>query len=130
MTAKSYLFALALATTFCWAAWLAVIFRIDPTVAVNLDFLLFYGSLSLALIGTFALLGLLLRRALRPSDVLTGYQVSTAFRQAILFTILLVGSLSLLKLQLLNPLSAVLFVALLAVLEFIFLSNHHQPNEF
>jgi len=123
MGIRSYLGFLLLATAACWAGWLVVVFRVDPTSAGVWDVSLFYGGLSLSLLGTFALTGLVIRR-LMSHGTLNGEQVATSFRQALLFVILLVGSVALLRFGLLNPLSAVLFVAVLATVEFFFSAHH------
>lgn len=125
MTLKRYLILMSLATLICWLAWLIVIFKIDPYGAGFLAFLFFYLSFFLALTGTFATLGLIVRIWLIKHELVIR-QAGTAFRQAILFSVLIIGVLILLSLKLLTWWIITLFIAVLAVLEFFFLSYSHK----
>ena len=109
----------------CWVAWIVVLFNIDPFAAGPLGFVFFYLTLFFSLVTTFSVIGLVLRRWL-VKDQLAVKQVATALRQGILFSVLIVGSLILLSFDLLTWWNTLLLVAVLAVLEFFFLS--YSPN--
>ncbi|MFA6533609.1 MAG: hypothetical protein WCT37_00385 [Patescibacteria group bacterium] len=121
MTLKKYLFFMAIIAVFCWAAWVVVLFSINPEVAGFLGLFFFYLTLFFALTTSFAVLGLALRRLLVRQD-LAVRQVAVALRQGLLFSLLLVGSLILVSLSLLTWWLGLILVAFLSLLEFLFLS--------
>ena len=121
MTLRTFLFILFLATVLAWLAWGLVLFNFAPPPGDLLALLFFYASLTLALAGTFTLLGFTLRRWQKPV-VLPYRQVLIAWRQALWFTLLLLGLLILQSQQLLTWWNALLLLVALTVLEFFFLS--------
>lgn len=78
-----------------WAAWVWILYSIDPLTTNWPGFLFFYLTLGLALMGTFALLGLFIRHRRHP-ELLLFDKVVISFRQAVWFSLL---SVSLLFLQ-------------------------------
>ena len=118
---------MTVATIFCWAAWIAVSWTINPEITNWLGFLLFYLSLFLALVGTAAILGFSLR-FIGLRHQLASQSVKTAFRQAIFIAFLVVAVLFLLAQQLLTWLNLILLVAGLSFLEFFLLSYRRQPT--
>ncbi len=121
MTLKKYLILMSLCTLFCWLAFVLVINYIDPTEANFLGFLFFYFSLFLACLGTMSVLGFAIRMKIFRDEIVYK-QVSAAFRQAIMFSILVVGSLFLQSKSLLTWWNILLFILALTVLEFFFIS--------
>ncbi len=109
----------------CWAIWGVVLNQIDPFAAGVLGLVFFYLSLSFALTTGFAVLGLIIRRFFIRQEAAV-IQVGRALRQGVLFAALIVGALILSNLNLLNWLNVVLLVAVLAVLEFFFLSAKNK----
>lgn len=85
-------------------------------------FLLFYGSLLLALVGTFSLLGFFLRVWFTKEEVIFRH-LGISTRQSIWFALLLVGSLLLLGAGYLRWWSEILLIVFLVLLEFFFLSR-------
>jgi hypothetical protein len=121
MTLKQYLILMSICTLFCWLALALVIYFIDPTEAGFLGFAFFYSSLFLALTGTMSILGFAMRIKFVKDELVFRHVVS-AFRQAILFSILIVGSLFLQSKSLLTWWNIILFILALTVLEFFFIS--------
>lgn len=121
MTFRSYLLLMFVATLACWASVASVLYAVDPLTSGGFGVLLFYTSLSFALVGTFALLGIVVRKVLfhqEPHFV----QVMIAFRQAIFFALLIVAVLALSHLQLLRWWLVLLLIAFFTVIEYLLLS--------
>ena len=125
MTFKDFLAVMAIATAAAWIGWIVVLVGIDPARAGFLGVLFFYVSLSAALLGTLTLAGAGVRVWRHPEE-LVSRQVERAFRQAILFTLLLIGSLALLSASLLRWWSVLLLIFALGAVELAFLSSRPQ----
>jgi hypothetical protein len=110
-----------LATGICWAAWAVVVQSINPETTNWIGFLLFYGSLFLAVVGTSALVGFCIRFVLLRKELVLR-QVAVAFRQSFLFAVIIVGSLILQSFRMLTWYNALLLVVALTVLEFFLIS--------
>jgi hypothetical protein len=121
MTLKRYLTIMGIATSVCWLLWLYIIFSIDPWITNLLGFILFYTSLSLAMIGSFALVGFFVR-FVALKQILAFHSVKEAFRQSFLFSLLIIISLNLLSKGLFTWLNLFFLVTSLSVLEFFLLS--------
>lgn len=121
MTYKQYLTVMTVGTILSWLAWFFVLFFIDPFGANLIGLLFFYLSLYLALCGSLAILGLIFRIYLS-RDTVVSRQAGVAFRQAILFASLPVGSLMLQAKDLFTWWNTVLFIVALTFIEFFFIS--------
>ena len=121
MTFRQYLFWMALSTALCWLGVFAVIQIVDPSEAGVLGVLLFYAALSLALIGTFSALGMVVRAGLHRHEAVSRH-VAVSFRQSLLLTVLVVGSLVLQSRSLLTWWNLLLFAGTLTFLEFFLVS--------
>ena len=121
MSIKRYLKFMLIATGLCWLAFLVIILSIDPNQAAPSGFALFYLSLLFSLTGIFSILGLIFRGHLTSDP--TNKKVTTAFRQAIWFSALIVFFLFLQGLRLLHWWNLILFVLFLTLLEFFFVSH-------
>lgn len=108
-------------TAAAWAAWLIVLFRVDPFASGPVGFLLFYLSLWLSLTGTISLLGLMIRAKIKKEEAIFR-QVSNSFRQATFLGALIVGLLYFQGHRLLTWWNLILFVIGLMFLEFFWLS--------
>lgn len=121
MTLKIYLLIMGLASAVCWAAFGFIIFTTDPTITNNVGFLLFYSSLFLALTGTIAIIGFVIRFiALR--QVLAFKSVKEAFRQSFLFAFAMIIILFWLARNLLNWWNVLFLIVGLSVFELFLLS--------
>lgn len=121
MTLRSYFILMMIATAACYLALLAVIYFFDPNAGGVLALSLFYTSLSLALVGTFSILGLIVR-LIFTNDKLVFKKVTTSFRQAVWFSILIGVSLYLNKINLLDWKYLILLIFAMALLELFFMS--------
>ncbi len=110
-----------IASCAAWISWIVVLFAIDPTRSGVIGFVLFYTTLCLSLIGTLTIFGTGLRHWRHP-DELISRQVIKAFRQAFLFTSLILGSLFLFGNGFFRWWTVTLLILLLAVVELAFLT--------
>lgn len=125
MTLRSYLVIMIIATLVCWGLWVFVLWSVNPEVTNWLGFSLFYLSLFLALAGTAAIIGFLIRFIFLKRQ-LAFRAVKIAFRQSFIFAFLITASLFLLAHDLFTWLNLILLVVGLSVLEY-FLISHEPP---
>ncbi len=124
MTLKRYLNLMGLLTLICWLAWIFVLFFINPDETGLIGFILFYFSLFLAILGSVAIIGFVIRARLKKGPVFK--QVENAFRQGIWLSIFLIGILLLKSLGLLEWWNGLVLFFFLVFLEFFFLSSRKQ----
>lgn len=127
MKFKTFLFIMLLATVFVWVSWFFIIFSLDPTKTTFIGFSFFYLALSASLLGTFFLAGIILRRIFQ-KDFLISKQVIRSFRQAFLFTLLVLSALVLQHKQFLYWWTILLLILIFGVLELLFLSLQRSPS--
>lgn len=128
MNFKDFVIVMSLATAAAWIAWLVVLVSIDPTRTSQLGFVFFYVTLAIALVGTLSIAGAGIRTWMQ-KDELVSRHVTVSLRQSFLFTALVVGSLFLLSQDLFTWITAFLLIAILAIIELIFLSaSRHSPS--
>jgi hypothetical protein len=125
MTLRGYLGTMAATSVVSWLGWIYVLVTIDPTSTNWLGFLLFYLSLFLALTGTTAIAGFLVR-FIALKHALVFRQVKDAFRQSFLFALLIVAALYLLSQHLFSWLNAAFLVITLSLLEYFLISYRKQ----
>jgi len=121
MTFKQFLLAIAGATAVVWAAWLFILFSLDPTVSGWSGFLFFYCLLATALVGTLAIIGTSVRRLFRPNDLISR-QVLASFRQAVWLSLILIVTMILLSQGVFRLWIISLVIVVFAFVELIFLS--------
>lgn len=121
MTLKSYLILMFCATAICWGAFVLVIKTTDPFLTNWLGFVLFYAALFLSLVGTFSIVGFLLRFAVL-RQALAFRLVADAFRQSFLLALLIVVSLILVSFELFSWMNFFLLISGTAALEYFLLS--------
>ena len=129
MSLKQYIFLMLLGTVLCWGAWLLVIFYLDPDSAGWLGFAFFYSSLFLALVGSFALLGLGFRLFILRHEVVFR-QVTIAFRQALSFAFVVVAALFLQSREVLTWWNMLFLIAMLTILEFAVVARKQRLPDF
>lgn len=121
MTLRQYLAWMLVMTGLSWLGWWAVVSIVDPADSGALGLALFYATLALSLIGTFSIVGLAGRAWTRKHEPISRH-ASTAFRQSVLLTGLVAGSLALQSRSLLTWWNLLLFIATLTFLEFFLIS--------
>lgn len=124
MTLKKYLNLMSILTIICWLAWVFVIFFVNPEETGLIGFVLFYFSLFLAILGTAAIIGFLIRTRFNTGPVFK--QVETSFRQGIWLSLLVVGLFLLQNLGILRWWNGLFLLLFLMFLEFFFLSSRKQ----
>ncbi|MBI2484208.1 hypothetical protein HYV71_03435 [Candidatus Uhrbacteria bacterium] len=122
MSLIHYLVILSAGTLISWGAWYTVLVNVNPFQAGPFGFLLFYGSLTCALTGTFSLLGFLMRLAMMRDELLF-QKVAISFRQGIFFAVLLDGILLLQGQRLLTWYNLLLLIIGLSVAELFLISR-------
>lgn len=93
---RDYLIMMSIGTAAAFIAWGAVLFTVDPLKTGAIGIALFYGTLSCALIGALSIIGASIRTRFKKDDIVSRH-VSRAFRQAVLLTGMIIGSLALLS---------------------------------
>ena len=126
MTLRSYITIMSLASFLCWLSWIFVVFLVNPEKSDWIGFGLFYASLFLALVGTSALGGFIVRFILLKQE-LAWRLVKEAFRQSFLLALLVIICLHLLAQNLFTWLNLIFLIIGLTVLEFFMLSLK-QPD--
>lgn len=128
MTLRSYLTIMTITTALCWAAFSFILWMVDPDITNWLGFLLFYLSLFLALSGTAAMAGFIVR-FIGLKHELVFKAVKIAFRQSFLFAFLIVAVLFLLSYNLFTWLNLFLLIIGLSGLEFFLISYGSRSLE-
>jgi hypothetical protein len=112
---------MGIATFICYVSFGYVVWTVDPEVTNWAGFALFYACLFLALTGTFALIGFLIRFIAMKRE-LVFRSVRDAFRQSFLFSFIIIAALYLLSRNLFNWLNIILLAVGLSVFEFFLIS--------
>jgi len=102
-----------------------VLLNIDPGQTGFFGFLFFYLSLFLALTGTIALVGLLIRSYTLKHEMIFRL-VTRSFRQGLFFSVLIIGTLLLQSQRLLTWWNTIFLVIGLTALEFFFVSDKRR----
>ena len=126
MTLKTYLITMGSGTLVAWLAWGAVLLWVSPVDGLR-GLLLFYSSLSLALTGTFSIIGFAIRFR-RQRYQLPLQHVLLAYRQAVSYALLLIAVLVLQSQRLLTWWNLALFVFAFTLLELFFISLKHKRS--
>ena len=121
MTLKSYLWIMVILTAVCWGVFIFLASLIDPLATNFLGFLLFYLALFLALSGTAALIGFIIRFIAR-KEKLAFNLVKLAFRQSFLFSLFMILLLILKSKHLFNWLNLSLLIIIFTILELFLIS--------
>lgn len=121
MSIGRFLFILGLATGLCWLAWFAVLFLMNPSEGSSVALILFYINLCFSLLGTFLLIGYVMRGLTNQTEMPYKH-VKTASRQAVLFAFLIILALLLQSHRYLTWWNLLILVALLGFVELFFIS--------
>ncbi len=128
MTLRQYLILMTIGTLLCWVAWIFIIFETSPYDASMLALLFFYFSLFLAIVGTFSVLGFLIRRRIIKNDDIVFRHVRHTFRQSIIIASLIIITLILLSQNLLAWWNAGLLILLFLFIEGVVFTNRKYSN--
>ncbi len=122
MSLTKYLTVMAISNAGLWAAWVLVVFNLDPKESGKLGLVLFYASLLLAMAGTLALVGFGIRAvAFRATPLFR--HLGVAHRQAFLLASIAVAALMLQALRWLDWWNAAFLIAIASGIEYLFVSR-------
>jgi len=128
MSLRNYIILMLLTTVACYLAFLAIIYFFEPTDNNLLVLILFYTSAFLCLIGTFSLLGLVIR-VFFTKDHLIFRKVIASFRQSIWFALLIIICLYLKSKDLLVWRNIIILILALSILELFFISYRAKSSK-
>jgi len=128
MSVKYFLAFLILIIVVSGAAWLSVLFFINPESGMK-AVLLFYGSLFLFLTAILTIAGYGLRSLFKRSSVhKNATEAQGAFRQAIFLSIIIILALSLQAQSLLNWFNSIVLVGAVTVVEFFIMTKENHKH--
>ena len=127
MTFRQYLTIMGMASVTAWVTWLIVLMAINPVKAGSVAMILFYLTLSIALVGTLSILGTGFRVWTKKNTPIFRH-ASKAFRHSILLTFLIIAGLILLAKSLFTWWLVSFLVLLLALIELTFIS-YNNPSQ-
>jgi len=123
MTLRSSLAVFITGAVLAWTAWVLIVTTVEPGSAGVVGEAFFFGSLLLALTGTLTTLGILGR--MRMFSQLPSVYIGPAFRQGMLISTAMIGSLLLQRLRFLSWWNLILMGAILVMLDLV-LSNRRR----
>ncbi len=122
MSLKKYLLSMAGLTLLSWGIFIFLMNSIDPKVTNWVGFVFFYFSLFLALSGTLALIGFIIRKKTM-KEVLDFHIVNTSFRQAFLFSVLITATLFMLGEHLFSWINIIILIIILSITEYLLINK-------
>ena len=120
MSLARYILIMSVTSAVCWAAWVIVLFYINPTASGFIGLASFYTSMFFALFGTAALIGLILRSLLLRKDP-PFHHVGVSLRQALWFALIIVIALMLLANRVFTIWSGLFLVSGMTIIEALFM---------
>lgn len=122
LTHKKYLTVVGGAGFLAWLAFVTVILKFNPYESTSLALSFFYLSLFIALSCTLTLIGYFFRLWLYKNEVFYVH-INISLRQGVLLSVIAIGCLVLLMLEVLTWWSGVLLIFAATLLEFYFASK-------
>lgn len=102
--------------------------NIDPKATGLVGYVFFYFSLFLALVGTFSVIGFIIRKRVVKDEMVVFHHVRHTFRQGLLISLLILIALVMQQFKLLTWLTGILIILLFLVLESIIFANRKYKN--
>ena len=131
MPVSKFLSLLGAAGTVSLAAWLVVVFFIDPSQTGVVGIILFYATLACWLFAAITLFGLLSRvlmRRLQRQSIIAFHLMLPTLRQALWSTLIVIISLVLASNELFSWFTALLLIVFFTLLEgFLYSLQTHEP---
>jgi len=125
MGLKGYLSSIGLGTFLAWFAWMVVLFNVNPADTGVAGLVMFYVTLSIALIGTLTIIMSTLRVYILKRKVPVR-EIRKALRHSVLFSIVAVVSLALSAAGKFHSWHVILLVAAACVIEYFFMQFHRE----
>jgi hypothetical protein len=119
---------MSLGTAVCWASLVFIMLSTNPFLTSWFVIAFFYFSLFLAIIGTFSVVGFLVRRAIIKNDDIVFRHVKRTFRQSISVAIFSVSALLLLHAGLLKWWNSIILLVLFVLVEGVVFTNRKFSN--
>lgn len=117
------------ATIIAWLGFFIIINTFDPYDNNIVAFILFYLALFLSLLGSFSLFGFWIRKLWNRKRGIVRIMVTESFRQAIIFSSVLVIALLLQAERILTWWNMLLLIILASFLEFLILAFRQNNDE-
>lgn len=127
MSLKKTIFLIVIATAISILSWVLVLSFINPFMSSKFAVVLFFTSLLFSLMGVLTLVNLFFKIFFSDSKFVL-HELFHSFRQAVLFSCLIVFGLVLESLQLLQWWNIVILVAITAVLEVMLINYYSQKR--
>jgi hypothetical protein len=122
MRLQSYLLGIGLSSVICWVAFILTVIYISPEASKVLALSSFFVSLFFALAGTFTLVGFFVRTTLSHNELYYA-NINIAFRQGFFAAFTIISLLGMQALHLLTWWNGILFVIIIILIEFYFLTK-------
>ncbi|MFA6490589.1 MAG: hypothetical protein WCT43_01755 [Candidatus Magasanikbacteria bacterium] len=126
MNLKQYLILMSIGTLLCWVSWIFVIFKVSPVDSGFIGIFSFYLSLFLSIVGTFSVLGFMIRRVILKDDEVVFRHVRHTFRQSIFIATVITIVLILLSNKLLFWWNAIILVVFFIFIETVFFTSSRE----
>lgn len=117
MNLKEYLFSIGLGSILCFTICVLVVLNFDPNINATLPLTFFYSSLFLGILGGFSFVVILVKKIKYKEDEIIFRQIKKVFRQALVFSCLIIGILFLAREDLLNWLTFLLILFFYLIFE-------------
>lgn len=124
MTTREYLLTLTLAAIFSWAAWLLVVFKINPEENTSLALGLFLLSLFFALTSSLTLIGYGIRKVIYQKD--QENYLSVGLRQGLLLSTFISITLLLVLREIFTWWAGFILLVILILVEFYFINKEYD----
>jgi hypothetical protein len=126
MTFRAYLFLMSVSTVLAWVGWVTVLFNVKPLESGLMGFFLFYITLSVGMVGTLTLAGLVYRVIWLKTESLLSRDVKISFRHAVLLTAVSIIALILSAQGLLHWWVLIVLIVPACIIEFLSLLVQHS----
>ncbi|MDQ7814710.1 MAG: hypothetical protein RDU25_02835 [Patescibacteria group bacterium] len=126
MSYRSYLFIMLAGTIVAWSGWISVLMRINPKEAGLLGLTSFYVTLLMGMVGLVTLVELLINVHLMKKKELLIREVKMAFRHAVLLALICVLSLIFSSVGKFSFWILLVFIAVAAGIEYLFMVVSHS----
>lgn len=131
MTLRQYLLIMAVATLICWLIWVLVLFIYDPYAAGLVGFALFYTSLFLSILGTYSIIGFVVRIKILKNDEIVFRHIKHTFRQGMFFASFIIITMILAQNKILTWWNFSLLLVFFVFVEgLLFASRKHQNHDY
>lgn len=121
MTVRTFIAGIIFCAFIGAISWISILINVDPSEGVSVIFL-FHLTLAILSISLFTLIGFFLRRLIFSRSIPFSL-VSVSFRQAVLFSVIVIGVLLFQELRILSWWSIGLLVGSVVLLELYFISR-------